>query len=583
MFIPVCFPSKLTPAPCSSFSDNSSLPGAAPIHHTILHGLRYSGVTLQTMSLESFDKGTRLLQLPPSPGFALKGDETPSSLVKALAPIAADALITGLRKGLHVPPYSDGGWAEKPPRPKQYSKKEKKLQEYHRIAEAELTELWGAVDKGTQIKLAPKITKQNSRIMWTKAWTADQLVQQHRAFGPLFTKLGFEGDPRPPALPRWINPDMIKVFLVSCLHYQRLDRKEIWRLHNSKDEVSRMVGSAMASPMARKVKLRRALKEMLSMQQSADDSSSSRDAQEEGPTKKWINEVILKNIPKGDFSHFVSSEKYLDSLTSDELEFLTNWFLLGLKVVHHYLDVLETRLRRTRVIFGDVELLSDKDAAAARLKFCGRDIGIMDGPYDTVKLAPRSVLQRSIGSNERKKMQWVRWMDPILMGKNSPQVGGPRHKEPKQWRRQRKLAGIKEVPEVWSDSPLSAEVYGQVWPDCDETGRSAPGQGSVLIPATSGSGVVRVREMKEEGLTFKPAMAVLMNRFEELLPSNLTNRDPMSVGHMFTYETVQLFTHYQPPRPSFGDEFKLRDRGATWRHRTEGRRSNSRESALEYG
>ena len=535
------------------------------------------------MSPESFDKGTRLLQLPPSPGLALTGDETPSSLVKALAPLAADALISGLRKGLHVPPYVDGGWAEKPRGPKKFTKKEKKLKEYHQILDAQATEAWGSVNKETNIKLAPKITRHNSRIMWTKAWTAEQLLQQHRAFGPLFTKFGYQGDPAPPALPRWVNPEAIKAFLARCLHYERLKRKEIWRLYNNQEEVCRMVESAMASPLARKVKTRQALREVRNMRNSTDKSSSSPVAEEDAPTKRWVEEVILKHIPKNDFSRFVSSEKYIDSLAADEPKFLITWLLLGLKVLHHYLHVLEVRLARTRVIFGDPELLSKEDAAAVRLKFCARDVGIVDGAYDSVKLAPGSVLRKSIGPNERKNMKWVRWTDPIRMGKNSPQVGGPRHKEPKKQRRQRKIDGITEVPEVWSDSPLSAEVYGQVWPEDDDTGWLAPSQGSVLIPATRGSGVVRVREMKEEGSVFKPAVAVLTSRLEELHPSNLTKRDPMSIGHLYTYETVQLFSHTQPPRIPVDDSFKPAARAAAWRHRGQRGASNSRAPALEYG
>ncbi|KAK1760614.1 Methionyl-tRNA formyltransferase [Echria macrotheca] len=89
------------------------LRGAAPLHHAILLGRTHTGVSLQTLSPEAFDRGTVLAQTP-RPGIPLSPTETPDTLLRKLAPLGAEMLVKGLRDGVHVPPYISRAWTPSP-------------------------------------------------------------------------------------------------------------------------------------------------------------------------------------------------------------------------------------------------------------------------------------------------------------------------------------------------------------------------------------------------------------------------------------------------------------------------------------
>ncbi|OTA03652.1 hypothetical protein A9Z42_0040830 [Trichoderma parareesei] len=85
------------------------LRGPAPIHHAMMRGEEYTGVSLQTLDPKSFDHGTVLAQTPP-PGLPIPANATLQHLTEDLAKVGAEMLVQALRDGLHVPPYRDSGW-----------------------------------------------------------------------------------------------------------------------------------------------------------------------------------------------------------------------------------------------------------------------------------------------------------------------------------------------------------------------------------------------------------------------------------------------------------------------------------------
>ncbi|KAG5936303.1 hypothetical protein E4U59_005084 [Claviceps monticola] len=85
------------------------LHGAAPLHHTLLRGDTHTGVSLQTLDDEAFDRGIILAQTPP-PGLPISPEDNFESLRDNTAVHGAKMLIQGLRDGLHIPPYRDVGW-----------------------------------------------------------------------------------------------------------------------------------------------------------------------------------------------------------------------------------------------------------------------------------------------------------------------------------------------------------------------------------------------------------------------------------------------------------------------------------------
>ncbi|EGO60249.1 hypothetical protein NEUTE1DRAFT_119463 [Neurospora tetrasperma FGSC 2508] len=81
------------------------LRGPAPLHHALLNRLSHTGVSLQTLSPQTFDAGTVIAQTP-LPGIPIPHACTVSQLHDLLAPLGAEMLVSSLQKGLHVPPLT---------------------------------------------------------------------------------------------------------------------------------------------------------------------------------------------------------------------------------------------------------------------------------------------------------------------------------------------------------------------------------------------------------------------------------------------------------------------------------------------
>ncbi|KAG4264517.1 methionyl-tRNA formyltransferase [Fusarium proliferatum] len=130
------------------------LRGPAPIHHAILQGYNYTGISLQTLDHRIFDHGTILSQTS-RPGISIPPDCTVQELTSLLAPIGAQMLIQGLRDGVYVPLRQNTGWRAE-----------------------ELSD--------EQLVHAPKLTKADGRIKWTQ-WTGDDIVRRIRVLGSVWT------------------------------------------------------------------------------------------------------------------------------------------------------------------------------------------------------------------------------------------------------------------------------------------------------------------------------------------------------------------------------------------------------------
>ena len=90
-----------------------ALRGAAPIQWAIIRGLRYTGVSIQTLHPTKFDEGTILNQTS-YPYVAIPPGATYDQLVVQLAPIGADLLVKAIRKGLYQQPYQAVDAASEP-------------------------------------------------------------------------------------------------------------------------------------------------------------------------------------------------------------------------------------------------------------------------------------------------------------------------------------------------------------------------------------------------------------------------------------------------------------------------------------
>ncbi|GKT60601.1 formyl transferase [Colletotrichum tofieldiae] len=130
-----------------------SFRGPAPLQHTLLQRRTHTGITLQTLHHKSFDHGTVLSQTP-LPGIPIPESCTTQRLHDIVTPLAAEILVEGLRKGLHVPPLKDVGW--------QPNEEERK-----------------------QLSHAPKVVNHDRQVNWSK-WTADDVVLRQRVLGPVW-------------------------------------------------------------------------------------------------------------------------------------------------------------------------------------------------------------------------------------------------------------------------------------------------------------------------------------------------------------------------------------------------------------
>lgn len=126
--------------------------GPAPVHHALLHGNKYTGVSLQTLDDKAFDHGTVLAQTP-LPGIEIPKGVTLAGLTEQLAAVGANMLVQGLRDGVHIPPYQDAAWD---------------------------------TTKDTELRHAPKVSKEDAKISW-HLWTADEWHRRRQVFGSIWT------------------------------------------------------------------------------------------------------------------------------------------------------------------------------------------------------------------------------------------------------------------------------------------------------------------------------------------------------------------------------------------------------------
>lgn len=131
------------------------LRGPAPIHHAILRGHQYTGVSLQTLDDKAFDHGTVLAQTS-YPGIPIPPGSTVQELTNQLAPIGAQMLGQGLRDGVYLPPRQSAGW------------KAKELD-------------------GEELVHAPKVNKADGQIDWAQ-WTTEDFARRTRVLGSVWTR-----------------------------------------------------------------------------------------------------------------------------------------------------------------------------------------------------------------------------------------------------------------------------------------------------------------------------------------------------------------------------------------------------------
>ena len=136
--------------------------GPAPLHHALLSGDIYTGVTVQTLHPKRFDQGTVLLQTP-YPGIECKGSNV-KELSQMLAPEGASILIDCIKKQLYV---NNPGFdrCEKPG------------------------------DRGgfENARPAPKITPADRLLKWD-SWIAAEIIRRQQVIGPLWSLVQLNGN-----------------------------------------------------------------------------------------------------------------------------------------------------------------------------------------------------------------------------------------------------------------------------------------------------------------------------------------------------------------------------------------------------
>ena len=150
-----CYLSTKPQHPFTTSSESSnvrSFHGPAPLHRTLLAGCQRSGVTVQTLHPEHFDRGTILAQTP-FPGFE-HGCSTVPELVTVMSSKGAEMLVHCIKNRLYLP-------SAKEPR-----------------------SLQGDLMSATA-RAAPKVTTKDKFIDWN-TWTADVIIRRHLAIGPLW-------------------------------------------------------------------------------------------------------------------------------------------------------------------------------------------------------------------------------------------------------------------------------------------------------------------------------------------------------------------------------------------------------------
>ena len=142
-----------TITPAFTFTDYYSFHGAAPLHHILLSGCKFAGVTVQTLHPKHFDQGKILAQTP-APGWEHKCSTMPE-LLGQVAPKGSDMLLDCIKDRLYL---AGTDILEK-------------------VQDDETTEM---------ARAAPKITPKDRLIDWD-TWTAEKILRRHQVIGPLWS------------------------------------------------------------------------------------------------------------------------------------------------------------------------------------------------------------------------------------------------------------------------------------------------------------------------------------------------------------------------------------------------------------
>lgn len=142
----------------SRWSTNScSFHGPAPLHHTLLSGSKFAGVTVQTLHPKHFDRGTILYQTP-KPGIEHRCSNVPE-LSRMLAPRGASMLVDCIKNNLYLS--------------SSFTTERDTLENSHN-------------QRSESIRAAPKIKPADRFIDWN-SWTAEEILRRNRVIGPLWS------------------------------------------------------------------------------------------------------------------------------------------------------------------------------------------------------------------------------------------------------------------------------------------------------------------------------------------------------------------------------------------------------------
>lgn len=119
------------------------------MHHTLLNGDKWTGVSIQTLDEKAFDHGAVLSQTPKE-SLAVPEDVSLPDLTAKLADVGAEMLVQSLRDGLYIPPSKD-------------------VATYAR--------------EGQELRHAPKLTKAEARMDWDIGASLDAEALERRLKG----------------------------------------------------------------------------------------------------------------------------------------------------------------------------------------------------------------------------------------------------------------------------------------------------------------------------------------------------------------------------------------------------------------
>lgn len=115
------------------------LRGPAPIHHALLKGRTYTGVSVQTLHPKHFDRGVVLAQT--NPGIQINLGTTPANLTGKLGEQGAKMLVDVIKSRAFVPPLKDVGWYGKSGEPIDHAEKITKQHKYIDFSKASLEDI----------------------------------------------------------------------------------------------------------------------------------------------------------------------------------------------------------------------------------------------------------------------------------------------------------------------------------------------------------------------------------------------------------------------------------------------------------